>query len=130
MSDKPDVKFSINLPLTLGFHYCEDGSHYATIEWDKLKVQQNMQPYTLKDQNEKKFFIAASDELKLLVEIIEALMQEDLYKVAELIAPMTDRVLKEVYGTTLDDYELKQIKDEEKTFADVDITDLDDKDIN
>ena len=130
MCDKPDVKFSINLPLTLGFHYCEDGSHHATIEWDKLKVQKNMQPYTLKDQNEKKFFIAASDELELLVGVIEALMQEDLHTVAELLAPMTDRVLKEVYGTTLDDYELKQIKNEKKKFADVDIADIEDKDIN
>lgn len=109
MCDKPDVKFSINLPLTLGFHYCEDGSHHATIEWDKLKVQKNMQPYTLKDQNEKKFFIAASDELELLVGVIEALMQEDLHTVAELLAPMTDRVLKEVYGTTLETYKYEKV---------------------
>jgi len=111
--DKKTVKFSISLPLQIAFHYGKDGSHFTSLEWDRLEVTKRLQAYTLKDKLERRFFSDAKKEMQLIVNVIEALLDQDIAKLAEVLEPLTNAYLKQKCDKTLDDFELKEIDAED-----------------
>lgn len=118
--DEKTVKFSISLPLQIAFHYCKDGSHFTSLEWDRLEVTKRLQAYTLKDKLERRFFSDAKKEMQLIVNVIEALLNQDIVKLAEVLEPLTNAYFKQKCDKTLDDFELKEIDAEDDDGSDPD----------